>query len=219
MASKTPDRYIPALTFRPLTRFYDPAIALTTRERAFKRRVLARAAITTGERVLDLACGTGTLAIAAAREAPGVEVTGVDGDPEVLERARGKAASAHVEVRFDEGLSTELPYPEAKFDVLVTTLFFHHLSTDAKLRSAEEARRVLRSGGRLVLADWGKPQDPLMQVAILPVRLGDGFDVTAANVAGRLPGILEQAGFQAASVTDRFRTPLGTIEVVAANAP
>jgi ubiquinone/menaquinone biosynthesis C-methylase UbiE len=219
MAQQGSDRYIPALTFRPLTRFYDAFIPYTTREGAFKRRVLKRAAITSGERVLDLACGTGTLAIAAAQEAPAVEVTGVDGDPEVLDRARAKAASAGAEVRFDKGLSTELPYSEAAFDVLLTTLFFHHLSDDAKLRSAQEARRVLRSGGRLVLADWGKPQDPLMQLAILPVRLGDGFEVTAANVEGRLPAFLEEAGFQGVSVTDRFRTPLGTIEVVSAHTP
>jgi SAM-dependent methyltransferase len=219
MASGTSDRYIPALGLSALTRFYDPVIALTTREGAFKRRVLRRAGIMSGERVLDLACGTGTLAIGAVREAPAVEVTGVDGDPEMLEKARAKARSSGAEIQFDEGLSTELPYPEAAFDVLVSTLFFHHLSTDAKLRSAEEARRVLRSGGRLVLADWGKPQDPLMRLAILPVRLTDGFDVTAANVAGRLPEILDEAGFPVVSVTDRFRTPLGTIEVVAATAP
>jgi ubiquinone/menaquinone biosynthesis C-methylase UbiE len=219
MAQQASDRYVPALSFRSLTRFYDPFIALTTRERAFKSRVLQRAQLSSGERVLDLACGTGTLAIAAAREAPGLELTGVDGDPEVLERARGKARSAKLEMRFDEALSTDLPYEDDTFDVLLTTLFFHHLSEDAKLQSAEEARRVLRSGGRLVMADFGKPQDPLMRLAILPVQLGDGFDVTGPNVAGRVPPILEEGGFHGVTVTDRFRTPLGTVEVVTANAP
>jgi SAM-dependent methyltransferase len=219
MAASTSDRYIPALSFGLLTRFYDPFIALTTRERAFKRRVLRRAGITPGERVLDVACGTGTLAIAATREAPGVEVSGVDGDPKILERARKKAGSAGADIRFDEGLSTELPYEDDTFDVLLTTLFFHHLSDSAKERTAEEAVRVLRSGGRLVLADFGRPHDPLMRVANLPVRLGDGFDVTAANLAGRIPELLAAAGFGEVAVTDRFRTPIGTVEVVSASTP
>jgi ubiquinone/menaquinone biosynthesis C-methylase UbiE len=219
MATGTSDRYIPALSYRSLTRFYDPVVALTTRERAFKRRVLQRALLEPGERVLDLACGSGTLAIAAAREAPGLEVVGVDGDPDILARAREKASAARAEIRFDEGLSTELPYPDATFDVLLSTLFFHHLLDEAKKRTAEEALRVLRSGGRLVLADFGKPQDPVMRVANLPVRLGDGFDVTAGNLAGRLPPVLGDAGFDGVSVTDRLRTPLGTVEVVVARVP
>jgi ubiquinone/menaquinone biosynthesis C-methylase UbiE len=219
MATGTSERYIPALRFRSLTRVYDPWVALTTRERAFKTRVLRRAGIVSGERVLDLACGTGTLALAVTREAPGVEVTGIDGDPEILEQARAKAASAKATISFDEGLSTELPYETGGFDVLLCTLLFHHLADDAKRRSAEEARRVLRSGGRIVLADWGRPKDPLMRVAFLGVQVFDGFESTSANVAGRVPEVLADAGFQSVEVTDRFRTPLGTIEVVTGLVP
>jgi ubiquinone/menaquinone biosynthesis C-methylase UbiE len=219
MANGVTDRYIPALRFRSLTRLYDPWVALTTRERAFKKRVLQRAGIVSGERVLDLACGTGTLAIAATREAPGVEMTGVDGDPEILEQARGKAASAKAKISFDEGLSTDLPYERERFDAVLSTLFFHHLTDQAKRRSAEEARRVLRSGGRIVLADWGRPQDLVMRAVVLGVQVFDGFESTSANVGGRLPEILADAGFQPVEVTDRFRTPLGTIEVVAGRSP
>jgi SAM-dependent methyltransferase len=211
----TQDRFIPALRFGWLTGLFDPVSKLTAREGAFKRRVLDRAALAEGERVLDVACGTGTLALSAARSARNVRVTGVDGDPAILERARAKAGN---EVTFDEGLSTELPYEDDSFDVVLSTLFFHHLSDDAKLRSAEEVRRVLRPAGRVVIGDLGRPQDPLMRVAVLlTVQMLDGFDVTSGNVAGRLPATLREAGLEDVRVTDRVRAPIGTLEIVTAH--
>jgi SAM-dependent methyltransferase len=207
------DRFIPALRFSWLTGLFDPVSKLTVREGAFKRRVLERAALVEGELVLDLACGTGTLALAAARLVRGVRVTGVDGDPAILERARAKAGG---KVAFDEGLSTDLPYEDESFDVVLSTLFFHHLSDQAKLRSAEEVRRVLRPTGRFVIGDVGRPQDPLMRVAVLPVQILDGFDVTSGNVAGRVPATLREAGLDDVRVTDRLRAPIGTLEIVTA---
>ena len=212
----TTDRFIPALRFGALTRFFDPVVAVSTREGHFKGRVLDCAAIQNGERVLDLACGTGTLAIEVLERAPGARVTGVDGDPAILERARAKAEKARAEVSFDEGMSTALPYDDESFDVVLSTLFFHHLSDESKRLSADEIQRVLRPGGRVVLADWGRPQDPLMRVAFLPVQLLDGFSNTGGNLAGALPGILAGAGLDDVEVTDRIRTPLGTIEILAA---
>jgi SAM-dependent methyltransferase len=218
MASEGPheDRFIPALRFGALTRVFDPVVALTTREGHFKGRVLDRAAVSGGEAVLDLACGTGTLALGVLERAPGARVTGIDGDPEILERARAKARDAGAELEFDRGLSTALPYEDETFDVVLSTLFFHHLSDAAKRTSAEEIARVLRPGGRVVIGDWGRPQDPLMRVAFLPVQLLDGFATTGGHVAGALPGVLAGAGLDDVEVTDRIRTPLGTIEVLTA---
>jgi SAM-dependent methyltransferase len=211
----TQDRFIPALRFGWLTGLFDPVSKLTAREGTFKRRVLERAAPAEGERVLDVACGTGTLALSAARSARNVRVTGVDGDPAILERARAKAGN---EVTFDQGLSTELPYEDGRFDVVLSTLFFHHLSDEAKLRSAEEVRRVLRPAGRVVIGDLGRPQDPFMRVAVLlTVQMLDGFDVTSGNVAGRLPATLRDAGLEGVCVTDRMRAPIGTLEIVTAH--
>jgi ubiquinone/menaquinone biosynthesis C-methylase UbiE len=208
------DRFVPALRFKWMTGLFDPVCRLTTREGAFKRRVLERAALVEGERVLDLACGTGTLALAAARSLPGLRVTGVDGDPAILARARAKAGR---EVTFDQGLSTELPYEDESYDVVLSTLFFHHLSDQAKVDSAEEVRRVLRPAGRVVIGDVGRPQDRLMRVAVLlTVQILDGFDVTSGNVAGRLPATLQEGGLQDVHVTDRVRAPIGTLEIVTA---
>lgn len=218
MPARSP-RYVPALRFHALTRFYDPVVALTSRERGFKRRLLEHARIKDGESVLDLACGTGTLAIEVKKQHPKAKAAGVDGDPAVLDRARQKSRDAGVKVAFDHGLSTELPYDARSFDVVLSTLFFHHLTDEAKADTAEEIRRVLRTGGRVLIADWGRPQDPLMRAMFVNVQLLDGFRNTASNVGGRLPEFLREAGLERVAVTDRMRTPLGTIEIVSAVRP
>jgi ubiquinone/menaquinone biosynthesis C-methylase UbiE len=212
-------QFIPALRFNALTRIYDPAVALTSRERGFKRRLLERAAIGDGERVLDLACGTGTLAIEIKKEASKAKVSALDADPAILARARAKASEAGVKIAFDQGFSNELPYEARSFDVVVSTLFFHHLGDEAKADTAEEIRRVLKPGGRILIADWGRPQDPAMRMAFLGVQLLDGFRTTSSNVAGRLPDFLRDAKLKRVSVLDRMRTPLGTIEIVSARRP
>src|SRR6478672_4149006 len=212
-------QFVPALRFDAFTRLYDPVVALTSRERGFKRRLLEHARIKDGESVLDLACGTGTLAIDIKKDRPKAKVSAIDGDRAILTKARGKAKDAGVKINFQRGMSNELPYDARSFDVVVSTLFFHHLTDEAKADTAEEIRRVLRLGGRVLIADWGRPQDPLMRMFFLNVQILDGFRNTASNVAGRLPEFLRDAGLKRVSVVDRMRTPLGTIEIVSGTRP
>lgn len=211
-------RYVPALRFRVLTALYDPLIRLTTREAEFKRRVLAEAELNPGERVLDLACGTGTLAIMAKQAQPKAEVVALDGDPEILRRARQKAAEAGIEIGFDHGLSTKLPYPDHSIDAVLSTLFFHHLTLPAKQLTAIEIARVLKPGGRLRVADWGRPHDRLMAALFLGVRLLDGFDQTRANVAGGLPAVFTDAGLDHVEEIDGLRTAFGSLAFYRATA-
>ena len=212
--------FIPALRFDRLTPLFDSVAAVTVRDRTLKRRVLARAAITGGERVLDVGCGTGTLAAAAARATPAVRVTGLDADPRILAQARRRAADAGVDIEFDQGMSTALPYPDGSFDLVLSTLFFHHLADDAKRETATELVRVLRPGGRIVVGDLGRPQDPLMRVVVrVTVQLLDGVATTALNVRGELPEVLTRAGVRAVTVHDRMRAPAGSYEVITGSGP
>ncbi len=204
-------RYLPALRFPALTRIYDPVIRTTTREGRFKEMLVEQAAAEQGHRVLDLGCGTGTLAIQVKRRQPGAEVVGLDADPEMLERAKSKASEAGVELQLDEGYSTDLPYEDASFDRVLSTLFFHHLDPEPKRQTAREIARVLRKGGELHVADWGEPADPVMAAAFLSIRLLDGFENTAENVHGELPRIFEEAGLQKAEQAGRIRTIFGTL--------
>src|SRR5579871_5626464 len=99
--------YIPALRYRWLTRFYDPIVRATTRESAFKRELVEQAHLQHEHRILDLGCGTGTLAIMIKDSCPGAEVVGIDGDAEVLAIARTKVALTGVAVQFDRGVRSE----------------------------------------------------------------------------------------------------------------
>lgn len=206
-------RYIPALAYRPLTALYDPLVRLTTREATFKAALLQQAGLQPGQRALDLACGTGTLTVAAAQSHPQTEVIGVDGDPDILRRARSKAGRAGVPLRFDEALSHQLPYADASFDRVLSSLFFHHLNRSAKLATLREVRRVLKPGGELHVADWGKAASPLMRVLFYGVQLLDGFPTTADNVAGRLPGFMRECGLLEVAETTRYATMFGTLSL------
>jgi ubiquinone/menaquinone biosynthesis C-methylase UbiE len=203
--------YIPALAYRSLTGLYDPLVRITTRERRFKAVLLQQARLRAGQQVLDLACGTATLTIAAKRMQPRADITGVDGDPDILARARIKAAKAGAELKFDESLSQHLPYADSSFDVVLSSLFFHHLDRENKLATLSEVWRVLKPGAELHIADWGKAANPLMRVLFLIVQMLDGFATTTDNVAGRLPEFLRASGFKEVEETQRFSTVLGTL--------
>ena len=206
-------RYIPALAYRPLTAIYDPVVRLTTRESVFKPALLDQAQLQPGQRVLDLGCGTATLTIEAKRLQPAATLTGVDGDPEILTRARHKSAAAGVSIHFDEALSQRLPYADARFDVVLSSLFFHHLDRDSKLATLREVRRVLKPGGHLHAADWGEAANPVMRALFFGIQLLDGFTTTADNVAGRLPAFMVDCGFDDVAETRRFPTMFGTLSL------
>lgn len=213
------DRYVPALAYDWLTPAYDAVVRLTTREHRFKSALLDQATLQAGQRVLDLACGTATLTIAAKQRQPDLEITGMDGDLAILARARAKAERAGAAIQFDQALSTAMPYEAARFDRVLCSLFFHHLRTDSKRRTFGELLRVLKPGGELHIADWGQAQNPLMRFAFYGIQLLDGFDNTADNVNGLLPSLMQEAGFSDVSETRRFSTMWGTLSLYRAQRP
>ncbi len=205
--------YIPPLRYRVLTRFYDPLVRLTTRESAFKRTLLAQVEADCPRRVLDLGCGTGTLTIAIAKVLPDAAVTGLDADAEALGIAASKARRAGVELALHRGFSTDLPFGDAQFDCVVSSLFFHHLAREAKIATLREARRVLASGGSLHVADWGKPSNPLLRTLFFAVQLLDGFETTRDSVTGALPDLMRATGYHRVEETANFAAPLGTMRL------
>jgi ubiquinone/menaquinone biosynthesis C-methylase UbiE len=208
--------YVPALSFHWLTPYYDAVVGTTTRERAFKQVLIRQAGCKAGQQVLDLACGTGTLAIWIKQSQPLATVTGVDGDPAILSIATRKAQRADVAVQFDHALSYHLPYPAAHFDRAVSSLFFHHLTWENKQRTAQELFRVLKPGGQLHVADWGYPANALMRGLFLSVQLLDGFKNTQDNASGKLIELFQQAGFSAVAQRQTFSTVYGTMALYSA---
>ena len=136
---------------------YDLLIWLLTlgRERRFRERLLAPARLQPGESVLDVGCGTGSLAIIAKRRVgPGGSVVGIDPSPPMVERASRKAQRARVDVTFEVGIAESLSFTDARFDVVLSTVMLHHLPRQARREAVSEMRRVLKPGGRLLVVDF-----------------------------------------------------------------
>lgn len=212
----TEARYVPAAGRAALTRFYDPALRITMREAAWRPHLVEQVLAGGPGSVLDLGCGTGTLAVAIERAAPAVRLTGVDGDPDILVRARTKAR-ARSSIEWVEAHAQALPFDDGSFDTVVSSLLFHHLVPERKREALAEARRVLAPGGWLHVADLGRPHDPLMRLVFaLNVQAFDGVRNTRDHAAGRLPRLVEEAGFREVRVGRRVRTGAGSLELLSA---
>jgi ubiquinone/menaquinone biosynthesis C-methylase UbiE len=176
---------------------------------------VARLNLQTGERVLDVACGTGNSAIPAART--GAIVTGVDIAPNLLEQARVRAAAENLKCKFDEGDAEQLPYQDASFDVIVT--MFGAMFAPRPERVTAEFVRVCRSGGKIAMANWmptgfvgqmfkttaSHVQPPPNMPS--PVLWGD-----EETVRGRLQDEISELQLTRRLIT--FRYPFSTNEVV-----
>ncbi len=154
------------------------------------------AGIAPGERILDVGCGPGRLAIMAATLAgPAGEVCGIDPAPEMVELARRNAARAGVRVRFEVGVIEGLPYADDHFDVVLSSLMLHHLPDPLKRRGLAEVRRVLRPAGRFVAVDFGATPGGGLGHVLCVLGLRSGWDH-----AERLREMLRDAAFDAVEI-------------------
>ena len=208
------EHYIPALRYDWLTGLYDSAIRLTIRERTFKERLIQQANIPNNAKVLDLGCGTGTLAIWVKQSVREAKVTGLDGDQKILSIAQRKARDGGMDIQFDHGMSFNLPYPDTSFDRVLSSLFFHHLIRHNKERTLREMLRVLKPRGELHIADWGKAANPIMRALFYLVQVLDGFETTQDNVQGLLPKLVENSGFSDVSLRGEVQTVFGTLALL-----
>ena len=211
--------YIGAMGHFSRLDLYDPLVRLAVRERRFKRRLLANAALRPGFRVLDLGCGTGTLALMAQRAQPAATIFAIDGDVAAIDIARAKIAAQNARVHLHLGFAQQLPYPSGLFDRVLSTLLLHHLSHHGKSAALREVARVLAPSGELHLADFGHPANGLMRAGFSLVRKFEGMENTEDNARGRLPEMMALAGLSNVRETARFSTVFGTLRLYAAGAP
>jgi ubiquinone/menaquinone biosynthesis C-methylase UbiE len=213
---ETDSKYIPALRFHRLTPLYDPLLRWVMREEVFKKQLVKQANIQPGQRVLDLGCGTGTLTILIKQIHPGAEVVGLDGDAKVLAIAREKAVKSGVDITWDQSMAFQMPYPEGSFDRVLSSLVFHHLSSENKRRTLAEICRILRSGGVFYMVDFGTPGNTWSRiVSPIMAKLEEATD----NFKGLLPVMMQQAGFQQVTETTRYATLFGTLSLYAGQKP
>lgn len=205
------DRYIPALRLGILTRVYDPLMERWTAAGQIRQAVIDALDLRPGLRLLELGCGPGRLAIAIKQQHPHMAIDALDADPEILAIARRNTAGAGVDVRFHQADVTRLP-DLGTFDRIYTTLVFHHLLLADKEMALAEARRVLRPGGRFVIADFNRPRGlPQLALSYLIWPL-DGRANTDPHRDGRYEQALRQA-FPRVRSAGIWRTIFGTLEL------
>ncbi|HLZ21917.1 MAG TPA: class I SAM-dependent methyltransferase [Ktedonobacterales bacterium] len=166
--------------------------------RELRLRTATLARIQPRERVLDVGCGTGTLAIEVQRRVgSGVRVVGIDPSAEQIARARAKATRRNVPIDFQIGVIEQLAFPDQEFDVVLSTLMMHHLPASLKRQGLAEIARVLKPGGRLVIADFTRKQERQGRAA--------RFHAGGSNVQD-LAALVRDAGFAAVD-TEEMRIP------------
>jgi ubiquinone/menaquinone biosynthesis C-methylase UbiE len=199
--------YIPAAGHDLLLPFYDPLNRLLG-VGGLHDDLIAQARLEPGHRVLDVGCGTGALAVSIRTKFPHVEVVGLDPDPKALSIARRKAKRAGVAVRFDQGYGDALPYRDAEFDRVTSSLMLHHLDLATRHRMLRDLLRVLRPGGSLHLLDFGRSEE---QSDGLLKRLLQSAEDLREKSDPRVAGILVQAGFESVERIAARRTLFGRV--------
>lgn len=204
--------YVPAAGHDRFLRFYDPLTRLLGAERV-RARLLDAASVQAGERVLDLGCGTGDLALALKSRHPGALVSALDPDPKALGRARAKASAAGLEIAFDQGFGDALPYPDASFARVVSSLVLHHLEPAHKDAALREVARVLAPGGSLHVLDFGPPSGAVTRALTHLLHRGEAVE---DQLAGNLLERMRAAGLVDVAERGRRSTVLGSLSLYAA---
>lgn len=213
--------FTPALGRAELTASYDHVIAVMTREKKWRSRLLQSIAPQPHELIVDIGCGTGTFAIMVAVTVPHARIIAVDPDPAVLALASKKAATSQANIEFVEALGGDringLPYGQA--DKVVTSLVLHQCPMDAKRALLDNAHALLGLDGTLFVADYGVQHSLLMQMLFNQVRSLDGYENTRANKDGLIPVLMEEAGFANVKEHWQIQTPTGSITLWIAKKP
>jgi ubiquinone/menaquinone biosynthesis C-methylase UbiE len=175
--------------------FLEP-ILLLGKQATYNLNIISQLALKDSDRVLDLGCGTGVLTKMIADhlsgEAGGCSV-GIDAAGKMIQVAKKKRGSDTC--RFETAAAEDLPFEAASFDAAVSSLFFHHVDLDLKKKALQEAFRVLRPGGKLVIADMHIPTTRMGALVSHVARWFFLQPEIGENIRGVLPGLMENAGF------------------------
>ncbi|MBK8052981.1 MAG: class I SAM-dependent methyltransferase [Saprospiraceae bacterium] len=202
--------FIPALGYDFLTAYYDMAIKLTMPEKKFRRILVESIYPQDDESILEFGFGTGQNLILVKNQNQNIRLTGLDIDPKVKDIANYKLAKNNLTVPLDLYSGNIFPYPDNHFDKIYSCLVFHQLDADTKANSLKEIYRVLKPGGELIIADWGKADNKIMRLTFGIVQMLDGFKTTDDNVKGKMPEYIAKGGFENVQIIQSINTAIGT---------
>lgn len=206
--------FTPALGIAGLTRGYDQAIRLLTRERTWRLAMLRQVAPASGETILDVGCGTGSFAVMLKRAAPEARIVAIDPDPQVLEIAAAKSKRAGLAVEWRQGFAHDAAKVVGPVDKAVSSLVFHQVPLEGKREGIAAMFAAVRTGGGVHIADYARQRSRLMRMLFRStVQVIDGPADTQPNADGALEKILARHDLAAASPTQVIRTLTGEISL------
>ncbi len=198
-------KLVPALNFDFLTPFFDFFLSLAGYGTAFREKILKAAKVEDGENILDVGCGTGSLLILAKQKFPNIKATGIDADEKILNIFEKKINKLNLDIKIIKTGAQDMPFTSGSFDLVISSLVFHHLPTELKKQAMKEVHRILKPQGRFLLVDFG----PSLYLKILnPILRSLGVQeawTQQDNIEGRIPQFLKEAGFQIKEVLPPHR--------------
>lgn len=207
--------FTPALGDPRFTPLYDYAIAALTRENVWRGKLVTHIDPNAADRILDVGCGTGSLAIWLKKLAPRADIIGIDPDPIIIARARRKAEKVGVSIDWRNGFLTPAIYADiGTVTKVVSSLVFHQIPLCEKRNILSTIGTILRPGGTLHIADYGLQRTMFMRFLFRrTVQLIDGIADTQPNADGILPSLMESSGFRDISESEVIPTATGSISV------
>ena len=191
---------------------YDLGVAVLTREAVWRRKLIEILALSPDDRVLDVGCGTGSLAILLKKHYPDVEIVGLDPDPASLTIAKSKAEAAGVDIEWRLGFASDAA-EVGIFDKVVSSLVFHQVPLLAKGAGIEAMFAATKTDGTICIADYARQSRRLMRTAFRFIQLIDGKADTQPNADGFLETELSKLAGNPVTAVFAVDTPTGTISI------
>jgi ubiquinone/menaquinone biosynthesis C-methylase UbiE len=192
-------RYLSPMGPDWLTPFYDAGCTLIGLGRKFKEQVLHAVEIHDGETIVDVGCATGVLLELAKTQYPHSRVIGIDPDRKALAIAQKRVERSGLNVELHQAFAESLPLTKNSVDACFSSLAFHHMPDDVKRKALEEMQRVLKPGGRVVIADFGPAKGKWLRRLLFFWKI----EYLKGNLEGIIPRYINEVGFKKLAATGR----------------
>lgn len=204
-------KYIPPLNRDFLTPIYDTVNGFIGLGKRFLRKVLAVIEIQNGHTVLDIGCGTGVLLALGKQRYPHTRFIGIDPDTQALSIAKNRFAKNNLEVELVQAFAESIPLPDSSIDRVVSSLVFHHLPDEIKCKAIQEIYRILKPGGKVVIADFGPTKVNWMPKLL---HLFENIEYLKGSLQGLIPAYLRDTGFTSVKVIAKYFPGTNVVQAI-----
>jgi ubiquinone/menaquinone biosynthesis C-methylase UbiE len=196
-------KYVPPFELHPLTKFYDFILLLAGFGKKFRQKILGSVKIYDSYQIVDIGCGTGVFLELLKKNYPSISAIGIDPDEQALSIA-SKRLNKYQNIKLIKSFAEALPLADESMDIVFSTLAFHHMPDDIKLKAIGEIYRVLKIGGQLIIVDFGSSRHPGLYRFI---TFWEPYEYLRGNLNGLIPWFMKDAGFKNIEI-DSLRWPI-----------